>query len=164
MSTAEIISLLALIAQGFLVYYAARTIKENGSASKRRAIVDLIIKQREDLALRRAFELMYEMRQQEDGFVKLFDDQEKMHEILYALDNMEFVAVGIRLGAFDEDVYKELQCSKVRKTWEAASGFVMELRRRKHLPTLYQDLEHLANKWDASPIAELKKNTYRKTN
>lgn len=162
MSATEIISLLALIAQGSLVYYAAKTVAENSAASKRRAIVDLIIKQREDIALRNAFDLMYELRQNGDGFIKLFDEPERMHQILYALDNMEFVAVGIRLGAFDEEVYKELQCSKVRKTWEAASGFVMELRHRKNHPTLYQDLEHLASKWDASPITELKKAAYRK--
>lgn len=161
MSTAEIISLLALVTQGFLVYYAARTIRENSSAAKRRAIVDLILKQREDERLQKTFASMYEMRQREGAFIELFQKPEEMREIIYALDNLEFVAVGIRLGAFDENVYKELQCSKVRKTWEAASGFVMELRRRKQLPTLYQDLERLAEKWNADPIKELKKQTYR---
>lgn len=58
----------------------------------------------------------------------------------------------IRLGAFDEDVYKELSCNSVIKTWESANGFVEALRKDTNVPTLFQDLERLANKWKADPI------------
>lgn len=163
MSFAEFISIIALGIQGVLVYLAWKTIQENNGSAKKRAIVDLIIKQREDLALREASSIIYDLNRQDDGFIRLFDEPDRMQKVLYALDSLEFVAVGIRLGAFDEGVYKDLQCSKVRNTWKAASGFIMEVRRRKDLPTLYQDLEHLACKWDADPIKELKIETYRHT-
>lgn len=124
MSFAEFISIIALGIQGVLVYLAWKTIQENNGSAKKRAIVDLIIKQREDLALREASSIIYELNRQDDGFIKLFDEPDRMQKVLYALDSLEFVAVGIRLGAFDEGVYKDLQCSKVRNTWKAASGFI----------------------------------------
>lgn len=79
----------------------------------------------------------------------------------YALDTLEFIAVGIRLGAFDEEVYKELQCSKVINTWNSVAALVMDLREEKKPLTLYQDIEQLAERWKANPIKELKTNEYK---
>ena len=139
---------------------ARATIQKNEATAKKRAIVDHIIKQREDAVLDEVFRDLYRLRDEKKKVSEYTKDPENFRKVLYALDTMEFTAVGIRLGAFDEDVYKELQCTKVIKTWESVSGFVMELRNEKQLQTLYQDLEHLANRWSANPIKEIKKTTY----
>ena len=157
---AQLTTLAALIIQGFLLFYAYKTLKQNAETAKKRAIVDHIIKQREDKELRRIFQELYQLRIQRKKVSEYVKDPEKLREVLYALDTLEFTAVGIRLGAFDESVYKELQCSKVIKTWDSVSGFVMELREEKQTPTIYQDLELLANRWKACPITELKKEAY----
>lgn len=155
-------TVIALLIQGFLVFCAYKTLQQNGITARKRAIVDHIIKQREDRELRRIFQELYRLRDAHEKVSEYAKDPERLRELLYALDTMEFTAVGIRLGAFDEAVYKELQCSKVIKTWDSVSGFVMELRQEKQLPTLYQDLELLANRWKANPILELQKKTYGK--
>lgn len=157
---AQITTLAALVIQGFLLFFAYRTLQQNAETAKKRAIVDHIIKQREDKELQRIFQELYRLRAQHLKVSEHVKDPDKLREVLYALDTMEFTAVGIRLGAFDESVYKELQCTKVIKTWDSVSGFVMELREEKQTPTLYQDLELLANRWKANPITELKKQTY----
>lgn len=154
------VSSVALIIQGFLVYYAYKAIKQAEDTAKKRAIVDLIIKQREDSELRRIFQELYKLRDTNKKVSEFVKDAEKLRETIYALDTIEFTAVGIRLSAFDENVYKELQCTKVIRTWDSVSGFVMELREEKHSPTLYQDLERLAERWKANPIIELKKQAY----
>ena len=159
-SFAQATTIAALVIQGFLLFFAYRTLKQNAETAKKRAIVDHIIKQREDKELQRIFQDLYRLRAQRQKVSDHVKNPDKLREVLYALDTMEFTAVGIRLGAFDESVYKELQCTKVIKTWDSVSGFVMELREEKQTPTLYQDLELLANRWKAHPIAELKKQTY----
>nr|DAS38793.1 MAG TPA: protein of unknown function (DUF4760) [Caudoviricetes sp.] len=162
MTSIEVISLLTLVAQCFLVYFARRTIRENEIANRKRAIVDVVMNHRNDKELMAIFRELYQLRESNKKLSELCNqDEQFLKKVLYALDTMEFIAVGIRLSAFDEGVYKQLQCSKVIKTWDAASGLVMELRREKKCPTLYQDLENLANKWSACPIVELKKQMYK---
>ena len=161
MTITEIVAIIALVFQGFLVWLAYSAIKRNELTAKKRAIVDHIIKQREDKVLAEVFQELYRLRDEKQKVSEYIKDPENFRRVLYALDTMEFTAVGIRLGAFDEDVYKELQCTKVIKTWESVSGFVMELRNEKQRQTLYQDLELLANRWSANPIKELKKSTSR---
>ena len=165
LSFAESVSLLALLVQVVLVFFAYKAIRKNEIMAKKRAVVDLILKQREDPTLKRAFKVMYECREKKGNLSDLFnkageESQRIRDDVLYALDQLEFIAVGIRLNAFDEDVYKDLQCSKIIKTWDSAAGFVMNLRQEKQTKTLYQDLERLAARWSANPIKELKKQDY----
>ena len=82
-------------------------------------------------------------------------DSAKKDAILSVLNQLEFIAVGIRIGVFDEELYKQLCCHSVLKTWEAASGFVYELRKQTQIKTLYQDLEHLADRWENDPIKQI---------
>ena len=145
-----------------MLWFAYQAIKQNEKTSKKRAIVDLILKQRDDKRLSDTFKLLYSLRESGESVTKkCYEDRVIFDNVIYALDTMEFIAIGIRLNAFDESVYKELQCTKVIKTWDSVSGFVMELRNNKQCQTLYQDLEQLANSWSVNPIQELKKQKYK---
>lgn len=162
MTLAEGISIVAIIIQCLLVWYAYQAIKQNENTAKKRAIVDLILKQRDDKRLSDTFKRLYQLRESRTPISEVCKkDPQIQDDIVYALDTMEFIAVGIRLNAFDEAVYKELQCTKVIKTWDSVAGFVMELREKKRTKTIYQDLEQLANTWSANPIQELKKLKYK---
>lgn len=140
----------------FLIYH-------NGKLAKKRALIDLIIQQRSDqdlnLSLRRVYALANESEPL-SRFVAVAEDANEefntdRSHILKVLNNQEFIAVGIRMGAFDESVYKELQCSNVLKLWQATSGFVYELRKVEKKKTIFQDLEQLAHKWEKKPIKQL---------
>lgn len=161
MTLVETLSFLALCAQFLVVWFAYQAIKRNEATAKKRAIVDLILKQRDDKRLSNIFKQLYKWRMEKESITEQCKDPHIHDDVIYALDTMEFIAVGIRLNAFDEAVYKELQCTKVIKTWDSVSGFVMELREKKNCRTLYQDLEQLANSWNAKPIQELKKEKYK---
>jgi membrane protein involved in colicin uptake len=63
--------------------------------------------------------------------------------------------VGIRLGVFDENVYKQSQCTNVLRLWDASRGFINELRSVDGKDTLFQDFERLANKWQNDPIKRI---------
>lgn len=141
---------------------AVAVIYHNGVLAKKRALIDLIIQQRSDDQLSQATKTVFDLASANDKQLSAYvspNGDEKHQEIraaiLKVLNNQEFVAVGIRLGAFDEKVYKELQCSNVLKLWRATSGFVCELRKQTNHNTIFQDLEKLAQRWEKAPIKRI---------
>jgi hypothetical protein len=74
---------------------------------------------------------------------------------LKVLNTHEFIAVGVRMRAFDESVYKQMQCSNVLSRWSAAKGFITEQRESEGRPTIFQDFEQLACRWKLKPIKPL---------
>lgn len=134
-------------------------IHHNGKQSRTRALIDLIVHQKSNAELVRATEYVHEMqrrRTQFSNYAAVTDPIcEEKRAILLVLNNHEFVAVGIREGVFQESVYKEMQCSNVLKIWDAARGFVHEVRRMEGKETIFQDLEKLAERWKRKPIRQV---------
>lgn len=125
----------------------------NGRLARKRALIDLIIQQKSDAQLIADIQDVYRLHDGGNHLSSLVgDDSVERRRILHVLNNHEFIAVGIRLGAFDEAVYKQMQCSNVIKMWTATSGFIHELRKMDGKNTLFQDFEALAKRWEAKPI------------
>ena len=152
---------ISAIAAVWMIYH-------NGKLAGRQALINLIIQQRSDRELNEAFSIVYSLANAQTNLLSHYvpaipPETERDHAlylkrrsaILKVLNTQEFVAVGIRLGAFDENVYKQLQCSNVTTIWKATSGFVSELRKTTDRPAIFQDLEHLAQKWDKDPIKRI---------
>lgn len=128
----------------------------NGVLARRRALIDLIIQQKADAKLVADVQSVYRLSEQGNHLsVLVGSDSEQRRLVLNVLNNYEFIAVGIRLGAFDEDVYKQMQCSNVIKLWKATSGFIHEIRKIDDKYTIFQDFEALAKRWDEAPIQKL---------
>jgi hypothetical protein len=138
---------LSAVAAIYIIYH-------NGKLAKRRALIDLIIQQKSDEKLIEATREVYALSKAGNHISQLVDS-DKEPTILRVLNNQEFIAVGIRKGAFDESVYKEIQCSNVLKLWTATSGFIQEIRKIDGKNTIFQDFEHLAKRWEKNPIKKL---------
>lgn len=67
--------------------------------------------------------------------------------ILSVLNRYEFMASGLKTGAFDKEVYKEMYFSSVVNDWKDIYQFVRAFRESRELKTVYQDFEDLANDW-----------------
>ena len=94
---------------------AVGMIYHNGKLARKQALINLIIQQRSDQALTEAFSTVYELA---DGTINLLSHyapsappegekdpelyRKRRSAILKVLNTQEFVAVGIRMGAFDE--------------------------------------------------------------
>ena len=143
---------------------AVDAIRHSENQARQRAIVDLIIAQKTNPEFVKQSKIVRELRDNKDiclaTLVQEHDNPTK-DAILSVLNQIEFIAVGIRLGVFDENMYKQLSCNSVIKTWESASGFVCELRKATGIQTLFQDLEILVSRWKANPIEDLKKEIYK---
>ncbi len=137
---------------------SVRAIEKAEEQARKRAIIDLLIAQKSDPNYIKDSKIVRALKS--DSTACLANeinspDSAKKDAILSVLNQLEFIAVGIRIGVFDEELYKQLCCHSVLKTWEAASGFVYELRKQTHIKTLYQDLEYLSNRWEKSPIKQI---------
>jgi hypothetical protein len=136
---------------------AVAVIYYNGKQARTRALIDLLLHQKSDVQLIAATQAVYAMQKAGEQLSLYVGDSdgEKFKQILMVLNNREFIAVGIREGAFNESVYKELQCSNVLKLWGALHGFVAEVRKKEGKDTLFQDLERLAIRWKDKPISKV---------
>lgn len=140
---------LSALAAVFVIYH-------NGRLAKKRALIDLIIQQKSDASLIAATRRVYELQDSGNHLSGLVGkDSEDRRIILQVINNQEFIAVGIRRGAFDEKVYKELQFNNILKLWSATSGFIHELRKIDGKGTLFQDFECLAKRWEKDPIKKI---------
>ncbi len=137
---------------------AVWVILHNGQIARKRALIDLIIQQKSNKDLLSAIQSVYKLAAEGNHLSKLVgEDSEERRSIFEALNNIEFIAVGIRMGAFDEKTYKQMQYSNVLKLWKVSSGFIHELRKIDGKETLFQDFESLAKKWETKPIKNINK-------
>lgn len=135
---------------------AIAVIYYNGKQARLRALIDLIVHQKTDAELVAATRLVNALHDGGESWTKhLSAECDERKAILRVLNNQEFIAVGIRKKAFDESVYKELQCTNVLRVWNASKGFIAEIRRERQKNTLFQDFEKLAKKWEKKPIKQL---------
>jgi hypothetical protein len=126
-------------------------------SERRRATVDLARHNKGDK----------EFMEHKRTLLKLYDDGKKnfapflnqrdspeYHTIMIILNMHEFIASGIREKAYDEKLYKRMQCSVVIRDWKALSGFVTEFRNSRDDggKTFYQDFQWLAERWEKNPL------------
>src|SRR5258708_6378023 len=130
-------------------------IKSSNRQERRRATVDLVLEQKRDTDLREARHLVTKMHVDgETNLAKHLEDPEspEFKAILLVINTHEFVAGGIRSRAFDEEAYKRLRYSTLRKDWEALCAFILEFRRARGSKTLYQDFQWLNGRWEKKPL------------
>ena len=129
----------------------------NGKQARVRALIDILLHQKSDSALIEATRKVLDLKSSGGNLsAHVTSDTEERRTILRVLNNQEFLAVGVRKKAFDEDVYKQMQCSNVLRLWSAAQGFIHELREDDKKKTLFQDFEALATEWKKNPITKIK--------
>ena len=132
-----------------IIYY-------NGKQARLRALIDLLVHQKTDSELIEATKFVNALHLSKEAWSKHIEpDCEARKHILLVLNNQEFIAVGIRLRAFDEKTYKDMQCSNILRLWDASKGFIAEVRRDAKKDTIFQDFERLAKRWAKDPIRQI---------
>lgn len=153
-------------------YFAKEAIKKNGSSAKetlnhnhemirKRATIDILIQENQDDELVQAKKIVTKLPENA-SFLKCLEPSSRgkkkteaeKESIRILLNRYEFIALGIRNGAFEEEIYKRLKYSDIMDTWKKAKPMIMELRRLKGRDTYYQELEWLADRWERSPLTK----------
>jgi hypothetical protein len=131
-------------------------IKSSTKIEKRRATIDLVLHQQHDAAFQDARVWLNKMREEKmelSVFASKPDSAEYKH-IMLVLNTHEFVASGIREGAFNEDTYKRMRYSTIRNDWKSLCAFIKDFRIiHDNRETLFQDFQWLNSKWEKSALA-----------
>lgn len=136
---------------------AAAIIYHNGKLSRLRATIDLIMHQKSDAELLKCVAQVYKLTDSNQSFSALKPGSDEFKCVLRVLNNHEFVACGIRSGAFSETVYKQTQCSNLLKVYRNSKPMIDDLRRQQKIDTLFQDFEWLAERWKCKPLRKIKR-------
>jgi hypothetical protein len=152
----------------FSAAIAIWTISSSSRHERRRATVDIVRDQQKDEILIAA---RATIRGLEDANGKIdFDsllakkDSAELRAIYNVLNSYEFIASGMRTGAFDENTYKRMYYHTVTDHWIQFQEFVEKYRRKTEeeyrrqnrkdvsADTLFQDFQSLATKWLKHPL------------
>src|ERR1700730_5323875 len=140
-------------------FYAARQVRmlrlqtdKNEEQAKRRATVDMAIHEKQDVTLLNARRKFAELRDGKNNLTQFAckpstDHPEENAAIMAILNNYEFMATGIREGAFDEAIYKRMKRSLEIRDWDALSGYAIEMRKQTARDRLFVEFEWLATSW-----------------
>jgi len=138
---------------------AVLIILSRSKTERKRATVDLVLQLKKDTDLTNARRTILKLHNAgQKHFAPFLADADcpEHQAIMRVLNTNEFVAGGIKNSAYDEKLYKRMQCSSFIRDWEAFSGFVMDFRNSRGdkdgAKTFYQDFQWLAERWRADPL------------
>lgn len=160
---------------------AVFVLKNNAKLARRRATIDIIINLQNDCIYNECYKSVSDLISRDVCLVdyannkqtaesaacgsvldEIYADNAKIDEkakefsdIRFVLNRLEFIAQGIRRKAFEEDIYKDLECSNMLRLWKAVCPLVMEIRRKHSKDTYFQEIEWLAKRWSKKPIKKL---------
>lgn len=132
-----------------------RQIRAASLGEERRATIELLLSQNTDPDLKAAKALIKDLHESGTQNFATFLNNRKEREylsIMHILNTYEFMAAAIREDALDEELLKRMQYTVILKNWSALEPFVIELRRQDKHPTLFQELQLMAERWRKNPL------------
>lgn len=137
-------------------FSAIAIIYNNSHQAKKRATVDLVLHELSNPLLIEAKKHVRALRESGADVTKLSccenKDKAENGYIKTLLNNYEFIAAGIKEGAFDEEIYKRMTRSILIRDWDAFSAYVAELRRQTEREKIYAEFQWLVERWKRSEI------------
>jgi hypothetical protein len=139
---------------------------------RRRATVDLALRSFDSTELIKArldFNTLVKSKLTKQVIKDLIEGPvEKRSPINSVANRYEFIATGLKQGAFDRKIYKTAYSSQVIRDWKALAGYVTELRKQHSKETAFVEFEWMAKKFQKKsiwkePINWLKEGKSRKS-
>lgn len=132
---------------------AILTLRRNEAQAKKRATVDLVLSETQDMNFREIKEKFGKYKKDGINFTKLAceelaDNPEENDVIMTILNHYEFIASGIFEKALDEEIYKRMKRGILVRDWKTLEPYVMELRRKENRKAIYAETQKLAEKWE----------------
>jgi Domain of unknown function (DUF4760) len=143
------------------------TIRSSSNQEKRRATVDIVRDQQKDTVLIEARNVVRALIQPNgkidvDALLLGPDTTKEAKAVFTVLNAYEFIATGVRSGAFDGVTFRRMYYNTVLYYWNLFEDFVERYRVKyqrenpgvegMNAMTLYRDFEDLAKDWIAHPL------------
>jgi len=135
---------------------AIAIIYNSSHQAKKRATIDLALHELSDPKLIEAKAQVKKYHDSKINFTELscgdYNAKPENSYILTVLNSYEFVASGIKEGAFHEEIYKRMKRSIIVRDWDAFSTYIYERRKCMNRDKLFIEFEWLAKRWVNSEI------------
>lgn len=151
-----------VIAAGAL-FYNARQVRQlryqhdrNEKHAKMRATVDVVLHENNSESFQQKRKEFALLRDSGTDFAQFacgdLSEHAAMNDIILpVLNAYEFMAAGIRSGAFDEEIYKRMRKSTVIRDWHELSGYIGQIRNKERRQVFYVEFESIAKAWEKEP-------------
>lgn len=147
---------------------AAVAILHNDKMSRRRATIDLILSRNQDDDLKKSDETMSKLEEKKlrELAIKLkssaYDgindpdelELQQISSILEVLNWYEFVATGVREGAFDYKIFHRNRHTLTVRDWDKLEPFVNQLRLNEDKNTFFKEFAWLAYNFKKYPLKD----------
>ncbi len=132
------------------------TLRHNNTIARRRATIDLVLHQRADSELTESKKNLHKLHEQNNGLgqwaARGKEETPEHIAIMRVLNNYEFIATGIKEGAFDKKIYQRMQHSMTVRDYCALQCFISDIRQRHNNDKIFQEFEWLAKEFEANPL------------
>jgi hypothetical protein len=136
---------------------AIASIRASKKIARQKNAIDLLREYQGNDALRAGFNevrLIY-LASDKDARTFAHDDKQGTDEAKHlrdVLNYLEYVALGIELGIYDEETIKRLQFTTIMRAWRHTQDYVHKRRELKQQPTLYQELQALVQRRESDAL------------
>jgi len=136
------------------VLVAIVSVRTARQLARKKQAADVIFAIRNDKGLSDGFSRVTSLHDGNDNMRKFADNMlsPEATEMRYVLNHFEYVSVCIQKGIFDEHLIKDCSYGTVIKLYKQALPFIEAVREKHARPTIWQELEWLANRWEKAPL------------
>jgi hypothetical protein len=130
------------------------TLGASSRQERRRATVDVLLETLNDPVLSAARTTVRKLIKAGLDIKFLLSDEGLVNRklVLSILSRHEFMAAGVREGAFDAELYKRMYFRNTIDDWNDLKAFVIQLRESRNNNTAFQELERLVQDWERHPL------------
>ena len=145
-----IILLVSAIAAAYAVVHHRRLTKKTST-------LQVILSDTSDSRIVEASSNVYKMITSNKNFYEVLikqstEDKTEVESLKIILNRYEFYATGINKGILDGDLLKTLYYSNFMVFRKHGKPCIMELRKEKDCPTLFQEFEKVMSNWKKHPL------------
>lgn len=138
----------------FGVGVAIASVLSARATAKKKQSADLLASIRNDKELIDGLRKLAELHNRADSNIRQYaqdsnSSTEEAVSIRYVLNHWEYVAVGVQGGIYDETMLRKASHNTVVSLYNHARPFIECLRECKQRPSLYQEMQDMAERWDS---------------
>lgn len=136
---------------------AAYAVVQHRRLTKKTSTLQVILSDTSDSRIVEASSNVYKIITSNKNFYEVLiqqatEDKTEVESLKIILNRYEFYATGINKGILDGELLKTLYYSNFMVFWKHAKSCIMELRKEKNCPTLFQKFEKVMSNWKKHPL------------
>jgi hypothetical protein len=125
--------------------------------ARKKQTADMLFASRSDETLQLGLRHIREYSTGSSNIRALVDvESDEVASIKYVLNHFETLSVGIQSGIYDEGMIKKSWCNMICDAHKWATPLIDEIRTKRARPTVLQELDWLAKRWNDSTLERRK--------